>query len=61
MLKVVICDENLVLFFEYVFLYNFKEDLLEEEYLLFLEKVEVVWIGKDVIILIYFWMCYYVI
>lgn len=57
--KVVIWDNNLVLFFEYVFLYNLKENLFDYEYIVFLDKVEVVCFGKDVIILIYFCMCYY--
>ena len=53
LLKAAIRDENPVLFFEHVLLYNLKEDLPEEEYLLPLEKAEVVRTGKDVTILTY--------
>ena len=53
LLKSAIRDENPVLFFEHVLLYNLKEDLPEEEYLLPLEKAEVVRTGKDVTILTY--------
>jgi pyruvate dehydrogenase E1 component beta subunit len=42
-----------VLFFEHVLLYNLKEDLPEEEYLLPLDKAEVVRKGNDVTILTY--------
>ncbi|MBW4495626.1 MAG: alpha-ketoacid dehydrogenase subunit beta [Oscillatoria princeps RMCB-10] len=53
LLKSAIRDENPVLFFEHVLLYNLKEDLPEEEYLLPLDKAEVVRKGKDVTILTY--------
>ena len=53
LLKAAIRDENPVLFFEHVLLYNLKEDLPEEEYLLPLDKAEVVRTGKDVTILTY--------
>ena len=53
LLKMAIRDENPVLFFEHVLLYNLKEDLPEEEYLLPLDKAEVVQTGKDVTILTY--------
>ncbi len=53
LLKAAIRDENPVLFFEHVLLYNLKEDLPEEEYLLPLDKAEVVRSGKDVTILTY--------
>lgn len=53
LLKSAIRDNNPVLFFEHVLLYNLKEDLPEEEYLLPLDKAEVVRTGKDVTILTY--------
>ncbi len=53
LLKSAIRDDNPVLFFEHVLLYNLKEDLPEEEYLLPLDKAEVVRSGKDVTILTY--------
>lgn len=53
LLKAAIRDENPVLFFEHVLLYNLKEDLPEEEYVLPLDKAEMVRRGKDVTILTY--------
>ncbi|MBD2771685.1 alpha-ketoacid dehydrogenase subunit beta [Iningainema tapete] len=53
LLKSAIRDDNPVLFFEHVLLYNLKEDLPEKEYLLPLDKAEVVRPGKDVTILTY--------
>lgn len=53
LLKSAIRDDNPVLFFEHVLLYNLKEDLPEEEYLLPLDKAEVVRTGSDVTILTY--------
>ncbi|NEP02848.1 MAG: alpha-ketoacid dehydrogenase subunit beta [Symploca sp. SIO2E9] len=53
LLKSAIRNDNPVLFFEHVLLYNLKEDLPEEEYLLPLDKAEVVRSGKDVTILTY--------
>ncbi|MBD2093140.1 alpha-ketoacid dehydrogenase subunit beta [Microcoleus sp. FACHB-1515] len=53
LLKSAIRDNNPVLFFEHVLLYNLKEDLPEEEYLVPLDKAEVVRSGKDVTILTY--------
>jgi pyruvate dehydrogenase E1 component beta subunit len=53
LLKAAIRDDNPVLFFEHVLLYNLKEDLPEAEYLLPLDKAEVVRVGKDVTILTY--------
>ncbi len=61
LLKAAIRDENPVLFFEHVLLYNLKEDLPEEEYLLPLDKAEVVRSGKDVTILTYSRMRHHVI
>ncbi|WNC23522.1 alpha-ketoacid dehydrogenase subunit beta [Thermosynechococcus sp. PP22] len=53
LLKSAIRDPNPVLFFEHVLLYNLKEDLPEEEYLLPLNKAEIVRSGEDVTILTY--------
>ena len=53
LLKSAIRDNNPVLFFEHVLLYNLKEDLPEEEYLVPLDKAEIVRRGKDVTILTY--------
>jgi pyruvate dehydrogenase E1 component beta subunit len=53
LLKSAIRDENPVLFFEHVLLYNLKEDLPSHEYLVPLNRAEVVRSGKDVTILTY--------
>jgi pyruvate dehydrogenase E1 component beta subunit len=53
LLKSAIRDDNPVLFFEHVLLYNLKENLPEEEYLLPLDQAEIVRSGKDVTILTY--------
>jgi pyruvate dehydrogenase E1 component beta subunit len=53
LLKSAIRDENPVLFFEHVLLYNLKEDLPDDEYLLPLDKAEIVRPGKDVTVLTY--------
>ncbi|GAB4529649.1 MAG: alpha-ketoacid dehydrogenase subunit beta [Pleurocapsa sp.] len=53
LLKAAIRDDNPVLFFEHVLLYNLKEDLPEEEYIVPLDKAEMVRRGKDVTILTY--------
>ena len=53
LLKAAIRDNNPVLFFEHVLLYNLKEDLPEHEYLVPLDKAEVVRKGGDVTILTY--------
>ncbi len=53
LLKSAIRDDNPVLFFEHVLLYNLKEDLPEKEYLVPLDRAEVVRQGKDVTILTY--------
>lgn len=53
LLKSAIRNDNPVLFFEHVLLYNLKENLPAEEYLLPLDKAEVVRSGKDVTILTY--------
>lgn len=61
LLKAAIRDENPVLFFEHVLLYNLKEDLPEEEYVLPLNKAEVFRKGKDVTIITYSRMRHHVI
>jgi pyruvate dehydrogenase E1 component beta subunit len=53
LLKAAIRDDNPVLFFEHVLLYNLKEDLPEGDYILPLDKAEIVRPGKDVTILTY--------
>ena len=53
LLKSAIRDNNPVLFFEHVLLYNLKENLPEHEYLVPLDKAEIVRPGKDVTILTY--------
>lgn len=53
LLKSAIRDDNPVLFFEHVLLYNLKDNLPEEEYYLPLDKAEVVRKGSDVTILTY--------
>jgi pyruvate dehydrogenase E1 component beta subunit len=53
LLKAAIRDDNPVLFFEHVLLYNLKENLPEEEYVLPLNRAEVVHRGEDVTILTY--------
>jgi pyruvate dehydrogenase E1 component beta subunit len=53
LLKSAIRDENPVLFFEHVLLYNLKEKLPDTEYLLPLDKAEIVQEGSDVTILTY--------
>lgn len=53
LLKAAIRDDNPVLFFEHVLLYNLKDDLPDDEYILPLDKAEMVREGKDVTILTY--------
>ncbi|GAB4133062.1 MAG: alpha-ketoacid dehydrogenase subunit beta [Cyanobacteria bacterium J069] len=53
LLKSAIRDDNPVIFFEHVLLYNLKQDLPEGEYLLPLDKAETVREGSDVTILTY--------
>ena len=53
LLKAAIRDPNPVLFFEHVLLYNLKDDLPEEDYIVPLDKAEIVRKGKDVTILTY--------
>jgi pyruvate dehydrogenase E1 component beta subunit len=61
LLKAAIRDDNPVIFFEHVLLYNLKENLPDEEYILPLDKAEVVRKGKDVTILTYSRMRHHVI
>lgn len=61
LLKSAIRDDNPVLFFEHVLLYNLKENLPDEEYLLPLNRAELVRPGNDVTILTYSRMRYHVI
>ena len=53
LLKAAIRDDNPVLFFEHVLLYNLKENLPDKEYVLPLDKAEIVQQGEDVTILTY--------
>jgi pyruvate dehydrogenase E1 component beta subunit len=53
LLKSAIRDNNPVLFFEHVLLYNLKENLPDSEYLLPLDKAEVVRKGEDITIITY--------
>lgn len=53
LLKAAIRDDNPVLFFEHVLLYNLKEKLPDTEYIVPLDKAEIVRPGKDVTILTY--------
>lgn len=53
LLKSAIRDDNPVLFFEHVLLYNLKEDLPDEEYLQPLDKAEIVRSGQDITVLTY--------
>ncbi len=60
LLKSAIRDDNPVLFFEHVLLYNLKENLPDHEYLLPLDKAEIVRSGNDVTIVTYSRMRYHV-
>ena len=53
LLKAAIRDDNPVLFFEHVLLYNLKDNLPDDEYVLPLDKAEMVRKGEDVTILTY--------
>lgn len=53
LIKSAIRDDNPVLFFEHVLLYNYKENIPDTEYLVPLDKAEIVRPGKDVTILTY--------
>jgi pyruvate dehydrogenase E1 component beta subunit len=60
LLKAAIRDDNPVLFFEHVLLYNLKEELPQGDYICPLDKAEIVRPGKDVTILTYSRMRYHV-
>lgn len=53
LLKSAIRDDNPVILFEHVLLYNLQQDLPDEEYLVPLDKAEMVRIGTDVTIITY--------
>lgn len=53
LLKSAIRDNNPVIFFEHVLLYNLQEELPQQEYLLPLNKAEIVRSGRDITILTY--------
>ncbi|KGF73002.1 pyruvate dehydrogenase [Neosynechococcus sphagnicola sy1] len=61
LLKSAIRDDNPVLFFEHVLLYNLKENLPETEYVLPLDQAEVVRRGRDVTLLTYSRMRHHVV
>jgi pyruvate dehydrogenase E1 component beta subunit len=61
LMKAAIRDDNPVLFFEHVLLYNLKENLPDGEYVLPLDKAEIVRKGKDVTILTYSRMRHHVV
>jgi pyruvate dehydrogenase E1 component beta subunit len=61
LLKAAIRDDNPVLFFEHVLLYNLKEELPQGDYICPLDKAEIVRPGKDVTILTYSRMRYHVV
>jgi pyruvate dehydrogenase E1 component beta subunit len=61
LLKAAIRDDNPVLFFEHVLLYNLKEELPQGDYVCALDKAEIVRPGKDVTILTYSRMRYHVV
>jgi len=53
LMKAAIRDNNPVLFFEHVLLYNLSEDIPEGDYICALDQAEVVRAGKDITILTY--------
>nr|QUE29462.1 OdpB [Erythrotrichia longistipitata] len=61
LLKSAIRDNNPVIFFEHVLLYNLQEEIPNDEYLLPLDKAEIVRQGKDVTILTYSRMRHHVV
>lgn len=61
LLKAAIRDENPVIFFEHVLLYNLQEEIPTEEYVLPLDKAEVVRKGSDITIITYSRMRHHVI
>jgi pyruvate dehydrogenase E1 component beta subunit len=61
LLKAAIRDDNPVLFFEHVLLYNLKDDLPEGDYICPLDKAELVREGEDITILTYSRMRHHVV
>nr|QCI08381.1 Pyruvate dehydrogenase E1 component beta subunit [Ptilothamnion sphaericum] len=61
LLKSAIRDDNPVIFFEHVLLYNLKQKLPDNEYFLPLDKAELVRSGKDITIVTYSRMRHHVI
>nr|YP_009297236.1 pyruvate dehydrogenase E1 component beta subunit [Porphyridium sordidum]AOM66579.1 pyruvate dehydrogenase E1 component beta subunit [Porphyridium sordidum] len=61
LLKAAIRDNNPVIFFEHVLLYNLQEDIPETDYVLPLDKAEIVRSGKDITILTYSRMRHHVV
>ena len=61
LLKSAIRDQNPVIFFEHVLLYNLQEELPDQEYLLPLDQAEVVRSGRDITILTYSRMRHHVV
>nr|YP_007878254.1 pyruvate dehydrogenase E1 component beta subunit [Calliarthron tuberculosum]AGA63865.1 pyruvate dehydrogenase E1 component beta subunit [Calliarthron tuberculosum] len=60
LLKSAIRDDNPVIFFEHVLLYNLQEDLPDSEYFLPLDKAEIVREGNELTIITYSRMRYHV-
>nr|YP_009397657.1 pyruvate dehydrogenase E1 component beta subunit [Dipterosiphonia australica]ARW66843.1 pyruvate dehydrogenase E1 component beta subunit [Dipterosiphonia australica] len=60
LLKSAIRDNNPVIFFEHVLLYNLQDDVPEEEYFVPLDKAELVRSGSDITIVTYSRMRYHV-
>nr|YP_009315358.1 Pyruvate dehydrogenase E1 component, beta subunit [Yamadaella caenomyce]SCW23813.1 Pyruvate dehydrogenase E1 component, beta subunit [Yamadaella caenomyce] len=61
LLKSAIRDENPVIFFEHVLLYNLQDDIPDEEYFLPLNKAELVREGRDITIITYSRMRHHVV
>lgn len=60
-LKLVICDFNFVVVFEYELVYGNKFDvLIEDDYFVFIGKVKVVCFGMDVMLIVYSWLVLFV-
>lgn len=61
LLKAAIRDDNPVIFFEHVLLYNLQENIPSIDYVLPLDKAEIVRSGKDITIITYSRMRYHVV
>ncbi len=61
LLKAAIRDDNPVIFFEHVLLYNLQENIPKEEYILPLDKAEIVKEGSDITIVTYSRMRHHVV